>query len=231
MLLDTMIPSRQASEVASRMRRRLLSSDFALVLWLTLAANCMAQTPTMAELDAARAEISAMRREQRALLEKVRAEFAALPALPSKRENESGELSRQRKKREEMQRLLKQVEARIDAEGGATRTHYASPSSLRADPVVQAYHDRLIKKIEERGTMSFPMQDGKSVYGKVTLILSLDALGRVFDIEVADSTSPFLASHSQKLVRDLAPFEPFPSEMARSTDLLVTRLPFNFKDD
>ncbi|CAN7719542.1 hypothetical protein [Variovorax paradoxus] len=99
MLLDAMIPSRQALEVASRMRGRSLSIDFALVLWLALAANpCMAQTPTAAELDAARAEISAMRKEQKALLEKVRAEFAALPALPSKRENESGELSRQRKK-------------------------------------------------------------------------------------------------------------------------------------
>ncbi len=172
-----------------------------------------------------------MQREQKALLEKVRADLAALPTLPSERKNESRKLSEERRKREEMQRLLEQIEARIDVEGRAPRTHYASPSWLRTAPVAQAYHDRLIKKIEERGTMTFPMQDGKSVYGKVTLILSLDAQGNVSDIEVAEATSPFLASHLQKLIRDMAPFEPFPSEMASSTDLLVTRLPFAFRNN
>jgi len=169
-----------------------------------------------------------MQREQKALLETVRAEFRALPTLPPKRKNEGEELSRQRRKREEMQSLLEQIEARINVEGGA-RTRYASPSSLKTDPIAQAYHDRLVKKIEDLGTQSFPKQDGKPVFGKVTLILSLDARGNISDIKVAESASPFLASYSQKLVRDLAPFEPFPPDMARSTGLLETTLPFDFK--
>jgi len=64
------------------MRGRSLSSSFALVSWLTLAGNpCTAQAMTAIELDAAWERISAMQREQKALLEKVRTDFAALLAL------------------------------------------------------------------------------------------------------------------------------------------------------
>lgn len=172
--------------------------------------------------------IAAKRQEMNALLEEVRAKLKSLPILPPERKGESREVRRQRQQREELQALFKEIEARIDRD--PLHTRYESAGSLK-NPVADAYVDRLKKKIEVHGSQNFPTRAGKSVYGRVTLFMHLDPSGQIADLGVVESTSSFLASYAQKLVRDVAPFEAFPPEIAGSADILVMPLNFNFSND
>ena len=91
------------------------------------------------------------------------------------------------------------------------------------------YYDQLRRKIEDRGTRNFPENQGKKLYGELTMNVTVDAAGRVVDTEVVrSSSSKVLDRRAVAIVNAAAPFGRFTDAMRRKADQLVITSRFRF---
>ncbi|MBQ0937278.1 TonB family protein [Ideonella paludis] len=163
-------------------------------------------------------EVERLEAEQYRLLEQVRNELAALPAIaPS---------SPQAARRAKLELLLAEIERRINAESSG-RTYYVS--AMTPDTEIRSYYERVQRRIEEQGNINFPKTDTTSLYGRVVVTFALNADGKIDRIDIAKSTSKVLSEHAINLLRMLEPFESFPPEVAKRIDQMVITAPFNYK--
>lgn len=78
------------------------------------------------------------------------------------------------------------------------------------------------KKIENVGNLNYPEEARrKKVYGSLRLLVSINPDGSVKSIEVLKSSGkPILDDAAKRIVSLAAPFQPFPVEMRKNTDVL-----------
>ncbi|PIE20877.1 MAG: energy transducer TonB [Neptuniibacter caesariensis] len=78
------------------------------------------------------------------------------------------------------------------------------------------------KKIEQVGNLNYPEEARrKKVYGSLRLLVSINPDGSVKNIELLKSSGkPLLDDAAKRIVRLAAPFQPFPVEMRKNTDVL-----------
>ncbi len=172
-------------------------------------------------------QIEQMQEQQARLLATVRRELAALPAPDPRRDQGSPEARAQEERRRQLLRMLAEIEKRINEENSRPKRRYVSPSTR--EEVYALYYDQLRRKIEDRGTRNFPEYQGKKLYGELTMIVTVDALGRVVDTEVVQrSDSPVLDRRAVAIVKAAAPFGPFTPEMRAKADQIVVVSRFRF---
>lgn len=84
------------------------------------------------------------------------------------------------------------------------------------------YLDNWRKKIENVGNLNYPEEARRQkMYGRLRLLVAIKPDGSVNDIEVLESSGqPVLDDAAIRIVRLAAPFQPFPVEMRKSTDVL-----------
>lgn len=84
------------------------------------------------------------------------------------------------------------------------------------------YLDNWRKKIEQVGNLNYPEEARRQkVYGSLRLLVAIRPDGSVKNIEVLDSSGrKVLDDAAIRIVQLAAPFQPFPIEMKKSTDLL-----------
>ncbi len=129
-----------------------------------------------------------------------------------------------------MLRILGEIEKRINEENKRPKRRYVSPSTR--EEVYAVYYDQLRRKIEDRGTRNFPEFQGKKLYGELTMMVTVDALGRVIDTEVVQrSSSQVLDKRAMAIVRAAAPFGPFSNAMRGKADQIVVVSRFRFTRD
>lgn len=163
-----------------------------------------------AEADAA---IAQMQKEQQALLSGIRRDLGKMPA---------GDPVRDQKVR-----LLAEIERQINEQGGYPRRRYLSPGRVE-EPFVQ-YYEVLVHRIEVQGTGDFPQLDGQRLYGEPVLNLTIDAQGRVVEIEVVHTSgNAVLDRKAAQIARAAAPFGPFSAAMRKKVDQIVTTARFRF---
>jgi TonB family protein len=170
--------------------------------------------------------LDSLKAKQQELLDQIRGDVAALPPLPEPTPGEPESIAELRKRREVLLRLLKEIEDRIASED-AGRTAYVS--SLSRDPVLKAYYDRLSARIEKYGTDHFPKNGKTSIYGRAVVTIAIDSHGKLESVNVARSSSKQLSDHAVSLIRQSAPFEPFPADMASRIDRIVITSFFSFE--
>jgi len=112
----------------------------------------------------------------------------------------------------------------------------AQPPSEAGQPsnfeqVVRAYYLRVADQVDAYGGKHFPKKNGKSVYGRVIVRLTIASTGKVKKVEVLASPSATLTKHSLAVLRAAGPFEPFPSEMAAQVDVAVIKTSLNYTRD
>ena len=134
-------------------------------------------------------------------------------------------------RREELRRLL----AEIDRRTTDSRKLYLAPSA-RMTEEMKTYHARLIRKIEDCGTRNFPKENGKSIYGKGLMAVTLDRAGRAVETEILESSGrKALNSHMARIVRASSPFGPIPKRVRAEGEgpfeLLVVLTRFDFTHD
>ncbi|MEW6099265.1 MAG: TonB family protein [Pseudomonadota bacterium] len=172
-------------------------------------------------------QIEQMQEQQARLLATVRRELAALPAPDPRRDQGSPEARAQEERRRQLLRMLAEIEKRINEENSRPKRRYISPSTR--EEVYALYYDQLRRKIEDRGTRNFPEHQGKKLYGELTMIVTVDALGRVVETEVVQpSDSPVLDRRAVAIVKAAAPFGPFTPEMRAKADQIVVVSRFRF---
>ena len=177
--------------------------------------------------DDARRRIDQLQQEQQQLLAQIRREIAALPPPDPQRDNGTPKEREQEDRRKQLLRLLAEIEKRVNDENARPKKRYISPATR--EEVYASYYDALRRRIEERGTRDFPAFGGRKLYGDLTMNVTVDAAGRVVDLEVVrPSKTSRLDQQALAIVQAAAPFGPFSPAMRAQADQIVVTSRFRF---
>jgi len=186
-----------------------------------------ALTATGDETEDAQRQMDRLLQEQQQLLVQVRRRLAKTPAPDPRQVHQSAEGRAQEEKRQQLIRLLAEIEKRINEENARPRKRYISPATREA--VYALYYDQLRRKVEDRGTRHFPEAGGKKLYGELVMILTVNHDGRVLSTEIVQSSgNRLLDGRAEAIARTAGPFGAFGPELRAKTDQLavVARLQF-----
>ncbi len=171
--------------------------------------------------------IEQLQETQQQLLAQIRRELAMLPTPDPQRDQGTPEEKAQEERRRQLIQLLAEIEKRINEESARPKKRYISPATR--EEVYALYYDALRRKIEQRGTRNFPENQGRKLYGELTMNVTVDAEGRVVETEVVrPSDSKILDRRAVAIVHAAAPFGPFSASMRRRADQLVITSKFKF---
>ena len=174
-----------------------------------------------------RKQIEQLQETQQQLLAQLRRELAVLAQPDPKREAGAPDARAQEERRRQLIRMLAEIEKRVNEENARPKKRYISPATR--EEVYAQYYDQLRRKIEERGTRNFPEQNGRKLYGELTMNVTIDAEGHVVETEIVRaSQSATLDRRAIAIVQAAAPFGPFTGAMRRKADQLVITSRFRF---
>jgi protein TonB len=174
--------------------------------------------------------IEQMQEQQLQLLAQVKRELATLPAPDPKRGQSKATPKQDEERRRQLLMQLAQIEKRINEENSRPKRRYISPAAREG--VHALYYDALRHKIEELGTRNFPEAGGRKLYGELTVLVAVDALGRVVEVEVVRSSgNKLLDKRAVSIVRGAAPYGDFSPSMRSQFDQLVFVSRFRFTRD
>ncbi len=178
----------------------------------------------------AQRQVESLQAEQTLLLAQIRKELATLPAPDPLQSSNTPVEAQREEKRKQLLQILAEIERRVNEENARPKKRYISPATR--EEVYAIYYDALRRKIEEKGTVNFPEQAGKKMYGELTMIVTVNFDGRVLATEVvATSGNLTLDRRAQAIVRGTAPFGPFSDAMRRKADQIVVVSRFKFTRD
>jgi len=165
--------------------------------------------------------------EQQQLLVQVRRRLAQMPVPDPRKANQGAEGRAQEEKRQQLIRLLAEIEKRINEENARPRKRYISPATREA--VYALYYDQLRRKVEDKGTRNFPEAGGRKLYGELVMILTVNHDGRVLSTEIVQgSGNRLLDGRAEAIARAAGPFGPFSPELRARTDQLAVVARFKF---
>ncbi len=174
-----------------------------------------------------RKQIDQLQQTQEQLLTQVRRELALLPPTDPTREQGAPEERAQEDRRRQLVEMLAEIEKRINDENARPKKRYISPATR--EEVYALYYDQLRRKVEDRGTRNFPESQGKKLYGELTMIITIDADGRVIGTEIVrGSGSKVLDRRAVAIVMAAAPFGRFTQAMRKQADQLAIPSRFRF---
>jgi protein TonB len=177
-----------------------------------------------------RKQIEQLQQTQQQLLTQVRRELALLPPSDPTREQGTPDEREQEERRRQLVEMLAEIEKRINQENARPKKRYISPATR--EEVYALYYDQLRRKIEDRGTRNFPENQGKKLYGELTMNVTVDADGRVVETEVVrGSGSKILDRRAVAIVTAAAPYGRFNAAMRKNADQLVITSRFRFTRD
>lgn len=173
-------------------------------------------------------QIDSMQEQQTVLLTQLRKQVAALPPLdPREAAKQTKEQQAQQEKRQQLVKLLAEIEKRINEENARPKKRYISPSTREA--VYAIYYDGLRRKVEDKGTANFPEQAGRKLYGELVMIITVNHDGRVLATEIVQgSGSALLDRRAEAIARAAGPFGTFNPDMRRKADQIAVVSRFKF---
>jgi periplasmic protein TonB len=181
-----------------------------------------------AALDQEEQRLQALQAQQSRMLAQLRRKLAQVPLDDPARSGAAQPLERERQ-RQALVQLLAEIERRINEQNARPRKRFISPATQEA--VYAAYYDALRRRIEAHGTANFPAQDGRKLYGELTMVITVDAQGRVLDTEVVQSSGQgVLDRRAEAIVQGLT-FGRFNDSMLRRADQIVVVSRFRFTRD
>jgi len=179
------------------------------------------------DLEEAQRKMDAMLQQQTQLLAQLRKQVATLPAPDPRAPSEQSQSQAQEQKRQQLVKLLAEIERRINEENARPRKRYISPATR--EEVYAVYYDQLRHKVEDKGTQNFPEYKGKKLYGELIMILTINHDGRVLDTEVVQgSGSRLLDRRAQAIARAAGPFGQFNQAMRAKADQIAVVSRFKF---
>jgi protein TonB len=144
--------------------------------------------------------------------------------------SDSPEKIAQEEKRRQFIKALAEIERNINKQNARPKKRYVSPATREAAYAV--YYDRLRRRIEAKGTDNFPEAGGKKLYGELTMILTINADGRIVSSEIVISSEDrTLDRRAEAIARSAAPFGSFTPSMRREADQIVVVSRFRFTRD
>jgi periplasmic protein TonB len=174
--------------------------------------------------------IEALKVQQMRLLTQLKAELADLSRDDPAEKNNSPARQAREERKQQLTRQLSQIEQRVEQSQGAPKKRYISPATK--ETVYALYYDKLRRTIENQGTLHFPEARGEKLYGKLTMVITVNSRGELLGTEVASSSrNPLLDERAVAIVRSSGPFDPFGTKMRRQADQIVVVSRFMFSRD
>jgi protein TonB len=171
-----------------------------------------------------------LQRQQQLLLAQARREIAALLSPDPSRDNGSPEQREQEERRKQLLRMLSEIEKRVNEENARPKKRYVSPATR--EEIYALYYDNLRRRIEDRGTRSFPEHQGRKLFGELTMNVTIDAAGRVVEADIVRSSNDRrLDQQALAIVAASQPFGPFTPAMRARADQIVVTSRFRFTRD
>ena len=171
-----------------------------------------------------------LQEQQNMMLATVKQQIASMPPPAPKELRSKSELMQREEKRQQLTKLLAEIERRINSENSRPKKRYISPSTR--EEVYAVYYDSLRHTIEDRGTENFPSANGKKLYGDLTMIVTVNFDGRVLGTEVVESSgNAALDRRAAAIARTSGPFGPFSPAMRRQADQILVVSRFRFTRD
>ena len=175
----------------------------------------------------AQKQIESMREQQNRLLDQLRKQVAALPKPDPARPDTDPDVIEQQERRKHLTQMLAEIERAVKEENSRPKKRFISPATR--EEVYAVYYDIVRRKIEERGTSNFPEVNGRKLYGELTMMLTVNYDGRVFDTEVVESSgSRHLDRLAEAIAQSAGPFEAFGLSMRNRADQLIMVSRFRF---
>lgn len=177
-----------------------------------------------------RRQLEQMQTQQMLLLAQVKRELATLSTPEQRQPGQRALKPADEERRKQLMTLLAQIEKRIQQENSRPRRRYVSPAAREG--VHALYYDQLRQRVEEFGTRNFPEANGRRQYGELTMMVAVDATGRVVEAEIVQgSGSKSLDKRALTIVRSAAPYGSFTAAMRAQFDQLVFVSRFRFTRD
>ena len=168
--------------------------------------------------------------QQHIMLAQVRQQLAALRPPELKKPGDAREQIAREEKRRRLVKQLAEIERRINEENARPKKRYVSPATREVPYAV--YYETMRRLIEDMGTTNFPVVGGKKLYGELTMLITVNADGRVLETEVVDgSGTSVLDRRAEQIARAAGPFGAFSDEMRRDAEQLVLVSRFKFTRD
>ena len=173
--------------------------------------------------------IEVLKQKQTLLLAQLKKQLATLtPPQPLSQPLTPEEQERERK-RKQMVKMLAEIEKRVNEENARPRKRYISPATR--EEVYALYYDELRRKIEDHGTINFPQEGGKKLYGELTMVITVNRDGRVIDTEVVESSGTRQLDRRARAIVQALTFNRFTEGMLRLADQIVVVSRFKFTRD
>ena len=134
----------------------------------------------------ARKQIQTLQEQQMQLLAQIRRTMATLPPPDPQRDEGTPDAQSQAEQRRQAINQLAELEKRINEANARPKKRFVSPSTTEA--VYAVYYDMLRRRIEERGTLNFPEEKGRKLYGELTMEVTVDSKGNVLETAIAQSS-------------------------------------------
>lgn len=172
----------------------------------------------------------ALLEQQTQLLAQLRQRIATMPPPDPRKPASSDGAQAQEERRQQLIKLLAEIEKRINEENARPKKRYISPSTREV--AYAAYYDAMRRKVEEKGTVNFPEKAGAKIYGELTMIVTVNHDGRVLETEVVQgSGNPLLDLRAQAIARAAGPFGQFTPSMRAKADQIAVVSRFKFTRD
>ena len=106
-------------------------------------------------------------------------------------------------------------------------TRLTAASTMKAED--SQYVSHVVRKIEQTGSLNFPQEAGKKLYGKPRVSISIWADGSIKDVKVLQSSGNLvLDSETVSIVHRAGPFAPFPKNVRKERDVLELIRTFSY---
>ena len=175
----------------------------------------------------AQRKVDTLQEQQTQLLAQIKKQLASMPPPDLTQPANSPAQAEREEKRKALVKILAEIERRINEENARPKKRYISPATR--EEVYAVYYDELRRRIEDRGTVNFPEQAGKKLYGELTMIVTVNHDGKVLDTEVAETSGSLaLDRRAKAIARNAGPFGRFSDEMRRKADQIVVVSRFTF---
>ncbi len=175
-------------------------------------------------------KIEALKTEQIRLIQQLKRQLFELSSQPANASQGAAESESLIEKQKQLSQQLAQIEKQSQALQGGSRKRYIGPSTQES--IFARYYDKMRRTIEATGTENFPQAGGEKLYGSLTMVITLNASGKVIQTEIVKGSGRgVLDQRAIAIVQGASPFDNFTAEMKRQADQLVVVTRFNFARD
>lgn len=179
------------------------------------------------DFEEAQRKLDAMQAQQAVMLTQLRDRLASMAPLDPRETAPSAQQLSEQERRQQLVKLLAEIEKRIHEENARPKKRYISPATR--EEVYAVYYDTLRRRIEDKGTQNFPQQAGRKLYGELTMIVTVNHDGQVLDTEIVQSSgTPLLDSRAAAIARAAGPFGRFGKAMRAQADQIAVVSRFKF---